>query len=72
MKINEAQMVIEQFRNAGKTDEEILYAFARLYFDDKIKLDGFEGLVDLLGFELDKEFKNMSKEEQLKWFKGER
>lgn len=72
MKIEEAQKVIDTFSQQGKTDEEILYAFARLYFDDKIPLDGFEGLANLLGYELDEEFKELSKEEQIKWFMGER
>ena len=70
MKIEEAQKVIDKFRNEGKTDEEILYAFARLYFDNKINLDGFEGLVNLLDFHLDDSFKKMSKKEQYKWFMG--
>lgn len=70
MKIEDAKKVIESFRKEGRTDEEILYAFSRLYFDDKIDLDGFEGLVNLLGFHLDDEFKKMSKKEQYKWFMG--
>ncbi len=70
MKIEEAQKVIDTLRNEGKTDEEILYSFARLYFDDKINLDGVDGLVNMLGFHLDDEFKRMSKIEQYNWFMG--
>ena len=70
MKIEDAQKVIDAFRNEGRSDEEILYAFSRLYFDDKINLDGFEGLVNLLGFHLDDDFKKMSKKEQCDWFMG--
>ena len=70
MKIEDAQKVIDTFRNEGRTDEEILYAFARLYFDDKISLDGFEGLVNLLGYHLEDDFKKMSKKDQYKWFMG--
>ncbi len=70
MKVEEAQKVIETFKNEGRTDEEILYAFARLYFDNKIDLDGFDGLVNMLGFHLEDEFKRMSKKEQYNLFIG--
>ena len=72
MTLEDAQRVIDTFRKEGKTDEEILYAFSMLYFNDKITLDGFDGLVNLLGYHLEDDFKKLTKEEQIKWLKGER
>lgn len=71
MTLEDAQKVIDTFKNEGKSDEQIMSAFANLYFDDKIQLDGFEGLINLLGYHLDDDFKKLSKKDQLKWFKGE-
>ena len=71
MTLEDAQKVIDTFRKEGKTDEQIMNTFANLYFDDKLPLDGFEGLINLLGYHLDDDFKKMSKKDQLKWFKGE-
>ena len=64
MKIEDAQQIIEGFKSQGKTEEEIAGAFALLYFDDKIDINGFEGLLNLLGYEMDNDFKKMTKEEQ--------
>lgn len=70
MTVDDANKVIEQLRTAGHSDDEILYSFSRLYFENKIDLDGFNGLVNMLGYHLDDEFLKMSKEEQYKWFMG--
>lgn len=72
MTIDEVKEVIKNLRKAGKSDEEILYSFSRLYFDDKIDLEAFDALANVLGYHLDDKFKKLSKKEQLKWFKGER
>ena len=72
MTVEDAQMVIDSFRKEGRTDEEIKYAFAMLYFNNQIPLEGLEGLVNLLGYELDEEFKKLPRKEQLKWFNGQR
>lgn len=64
MTVDEGQKVIEQFEAEGKTKEEIAGAFYLLFRDGKIDINGLEGLVNLLGFELDDEFKAMSPEDQ--------
>ena len=64
MTVDEGQKVIEQFEAEGKTKEEIAGAFYLLFRDGKIDINGLEGLVNLLGYELDDEFKNMSPEDQ--------
>ena len=67
MTIQDVLNVIEELKKE-KTDLEILIAFSRLYFDDKIDFNGYEGLVNLLGYSLDEDFKKLTKEEQYKWF----
>ena len=61
-----------KIKNEGNSDDEILYSFSRLYFDNKIDLEAFDALVNILGYHLDEKFKKLSKKEQFKWFKGER
>lgn len=70
MTVDDANKVIEQLRESGHSDDEILYSFSRLYFENKIDLDGFNGLVNMLGYHLNDEFLKMSKEDQYKWFMG--
>ena len=41
MKVENANKVIESFRKQGYTDEQIQYAFAMMYFNNQIDLDGF-------------------------------
>ena len=72
MTIDEVKEVIQKLRKEGNSDDEILYSFSRLYFDNKIDLEAFDALVNILGYHLDDKFKMLSKKEQLKWFKGER
>ena len=72
MTMDEVKEVIQKLRKDGNSDDEILYSFSRLYFDDKIDLEAFDALVNILGYHLDDKFKKLSKKEQLKWFKGER
>lgn len=72
MTMDEVKEVIQKLRKEGICDDEILYSFSRLYFDNKIDLEAFDALVNILGYHLDDKFKKLSKKEQLKWFKGER
>ena len=72
MTMDEVKEVIQKLRKDGNSDDEILYSFSRLYFDDKMDLEAFDALVNILGYHLDDKFKKLSKKEQLKWFKGER
>ena len=72
MTMDEVKEVIQKLRKDGNSDDEILYSFSRLYFDDKIDLEAFDALVNILGYHLDDKFKKLSKKEQFKWFKGER
>ncbi len=72
MELKEGKELINKLKKEGYKDEQIEYAFAMMYFNNQIDLDGFNGLINLLGYHLDDEFLKLSKKEQLKWFKGER
>ena len=67
MTVDEGQKVIEDFKSQGKSDEEIAGAFFLLFRDGKIDVNGLEGLVNLLGYRLDDEFKAMPTEDQKKY-----
>lgn len=60
----EAKSAIDALKKDGLGDEEILYAFYRMFQDDKITVEGLEGLVETLGWHLTEEFKAMSPEDQ--------
>ena len=64
MTVEEARKVIDELESQGASKEEIAGAFYLLFRDDKIDTEQLESLVNLLGYELNDEFKNMSPEEQ--------
>ena len=72
MELKEGKELINKLKKEGYKDEQIEYAFAMMYFNNQIDLDGFSGLINLLGYHLDDEFLKLSKKEKIKWFKGER
>lgn len=64
MKRNEAIEAIETLKEQGETDQEIMSTFYRMFADDKLTLQEFSNLLNLLGYELSEEFLSMSPEEQ--------
>lgn len=64
MTIEEARKVIEQMESQGASKEEIAAAFYLLFREDKIDSEQLEALVNLVGYELNDEFKNMDPEQQ--------
>ena len=64
MTVEEARKVIDEMEAQGASKEEIAGAFYLLFRDNKIDSEQLEGLVNLLGYELNEEFKNMPVEEQ--------
>ena len=64
MTIEEARKVIDQMESQGASKEEIAAAFYLLFRDDKIDSEQLEALVNLVGYELNDEFKNMDPEQQ--------
>ena len=48
MTVEDAKEVIERLKDKGHSTNEILYMFAKMYYEGEITLYGFEGLVNLL------------------------
>lgn len=64
MRPEEAKEAIDAMKEQGKSDEELLYALYGMFKDDKINVDELGDLVQLVGYELTDEFKNMSPDQQ--------
>ena len=64
MSIEELKKAIEEMKAQGQSEEEIAGAFYLLFRDGKINLEQLEALVNVLGFELNEEFKAMDPEQQ--------
>lgn len=64
MTVEEARRQIDEMEAQGASKEEIAGAYYLLFRDGKIDSEQLEALVNLLGYELDEEFKNMPVEEQ--------
>ena len=60
----EAKRAFEEMRKAGADDNAILGTLYSLFQDDKIDINELGALVNVLGYELTEEFKNMSPEDQ--------
>lgn len=64
MKPEEAKQAIDAMKEQGKTDEELLFALYGMFQDNKIDVNELGDLVQLVGYELTDEFKNMSPDQQ--------
>jgi len=64
MKPEEAKQAIDAMKEQGKSDEELLFALYGMFQDDKINVNELGDLVQLVGYELTDEFKNMSPDQQ--------
>lgn len=60
----EAKKIVDHALDSGATKEDLSQAFYFMFVDDEIGLESFEGLLALIGYGLNDEFKNMSTEEQ--------
>ena len=63
-KTEEFKKAFDEMRAQGADDDEILGTLYRTFQDDKIDINQLDALVNILGYELTDEFKNMSTEEQ--------
>ena len=63
MTLEEIKRAINEFRSSGHTDEDILETFRRMYLDNQIDLREFKGLVDVLGYQLNEAYDNITKAE---------
>lgn len=64
MTVQEAKDMIEELKAQGSTEEELVAAFYGMFTEDKITIDELGDLVQLVGYELTDEFRNMSVEDQ--------
>lgn len=64
MTVDEMKQAISQLKADGHNDDEILGAFYKMFQDDKLDLEQFEGVVNLMGYHLTDDFKAMSPEDQ--------
>ena len=64
MTVKEAKEMIEELKAQGSTEEELVAAFYGMFTEDKITIDELGDLVQLVGYELTEEFRNMSAEDQ--------
>lgn len=64
MKPEDAKQAIDAMKKQGKSDEELLFALYGMFQDDKIDVNELGDLVQLVGYELTDEFKNMSPDQQ--------
>lgn len=66
MTLDEGKKAIEQLKAEGHSEEEILGAFYKMFQNDELSYDELDGIVNLMGYHLTDEFKNMSPEDQKK------
>ena len=64
MTIDEAKEAISELRAQGSSDEEIAASFYLMFVDDKLDVNQFNALVNLLGYHLTEEFLAMGTEQQ--------
>lgn len=64
MTAEEAKKAIDSMKEQGKSDEELLFALYGMFQDGKVDVNELGDLVQLVGYELTDEFKNMSPEDQ--------
>lgn len=57
----EIERAIQEFRNQGYGDEELIETFKMMYLDNKIDRRELNSLLDVLGYELSDDYKDLSK-----------
>lgn len=65
MTVEEGKKAIEELKAQGNSEEEIAGSFYLMFVDGKIDVEQLDALVNLLGYHLTEEFKNMSPEDQM-------
>ena len=64
MTIDEAKKAFDEMRAQGADDNAVLGTLYRMFQDDKIDVEQLGALVNVLGYELTDEFKQMTPEDQ--------
>ena len=60
----EAREAIAELMEQGETEEDIIAVFYQMFIDDKLNLEEFGNLLEIMGYELTEEFLNLSPEDQ--------
>jgi len=60
----ELKQMIDEFKEEGYTEEDLLAAFYQMYKDGQFDEQDLEVAVNFLGYKLTDEFKNMNEEEK--------
>lgn len=60
----ELESAIEGLKEAGNSEEDIACSIYLMFSEGKINLEQFQAILEMLGYELDEDFLNMSEEEQ--------
>lgn len=66
MTVEEYDKIIEDFKNEGKSEEDILDGLFSMYKDGKLEKDQLTALLDRVGYEVTPEFEKMTDEEAKK------
>lgn len=64
MTIKEAKRALQQLKDEGETDKQILGGMYLMYQHDELTLDDLRVMVELLGYEFTDEFEALSEEEK--------
>ena len=64
MTIEEAKQALEQLKNNGYSEEDIVKTLYLMYADEKMSMSDLRTLTELMGYEFTEEFENMSEEEK--------
>lgn len=62
--LEEAQKALEQLKNEGNSDEDILKVLYLMYCDGKMELSDLRAFTELLGYEFTDEFKEMPEDDK--------
>lgn len=64
MTIEEAKQALEQLKNNGYSEEDIVKTLYLMYADGKMSLSDLRTLTELMGYEFTEEFEAMSEEDK--------
>jgi hypothetical protein len=64
MTVKEAKKAMDEMMAQGTTEDEMLGILYLMFQDDKLSFEELEALVEVLGYEITEEFRNMSPEDQ--------
>ena len=64
MTMEDLNGLIEELKQEGNSEEDIVAGFYKMFQDDKINFEQLEALVHQVGWEITDEFRNMSAEDQ--------